>query len=456
MLIVNRQSFEINYSLLCCVSDKFLQMNCHENEFSFDIPNEHLNCLISLMKILRGSPFVYQKFDLSSVMFFINFLHLTCLFTFISKSLPIPSTIQESITFVIMPNSESFNQHFNQSVSVLSSNFDQLTFDQIKSLSNSCLEQIFSSDSFQIESEDHLFNLIFQLIEDNPLRKSLLKSIKFPFVSTELLQFKLIDFPLNENDIEIFESLKPRLYCDVLIDQSSISQNRWTNQPKIKSKQKIDDLHQQRQNLQIEIKEMKKENIEVKTEIVQVKKENQEIQNENQKLKEEIENLKNPFRNEIQINFNGKLAIIDHLRKIDPNSVLISYQNGGCCGYESPILFEENDRCCCINPDTGSITFQFKTKKIVLLNYLLRFYSHYFPQGWKLEGSIDNSNWTLLDSKKDQNCFDSNYKEMIFPCQSEKAFSYFKITPTQKSRDYPNQTHWRLTFVEFSGIILDT
>jgi hypothetical protein len=60
-LIVNGRIFNINFSLFCCVSDKFQSMDKQEEEFSFSIPNQCLPCLISFLDIFKGLPFYFEN-----------------------------------------------------------------------------------------------------------------------------------------------------------------------------------------------------------------------------------------------------------------------------------------------------------------------------------------------------------------------------------------------------------
>jgi hypothetical protein len=50
-LIVNGNQFKINLDLLCCFSDKFLEMKTHNDVFICSIPDSHFECLKQLMMI---------------------------------------------------------------------------------------------------------------------------------------------------------------------------------------------------------------------------------------------------------------------------------------------------------------------------------------------------------------------------------------------------------------------
>jgi hypothetical protein len=55
----------------------------------------------------------------------------------------------------------------------------------MRRLSNSVLELIFTSQDCVIQDEDSLFRLILQLIDSNPNRNTLLKTLKFEFISSD-------------------------------------------------------------------------------------------------------------------------------------------------------------------------------------------------------------------------------------------------------------------------------
>jgi radical SAM superfamily enzyme len=87
-------------------------------------------------------------------------------------------------------------------------NIEQIEIHQLLCLSNFVLEQIFNSHQLQIENENYLFNLVIELIKKDSNRKVLLKSIFYPGVSSSLLISYFRDFPIEEIDYNLFNSLK--------------------------------------------------------------------------------------------------------------------------------------------------------------------------------------------------------------------------------------------------------
>jgi hypothetical protein len=78
--------------------------------------------------------------------------------------------------------------------------FENSPFEQFQFIYNSHLKIILKSTSFQIENENFLFKLIIKLIEQDSSRKSLLKFVKFSFVSSELLIENFCNFLFEELD----------------------------------------------------------------------------------------------------------------------------------------------------------------------------------------------------------------------------------------------------------------
>jgi hypothetical protein len=96
-LNVNGEVFELNYSLLCCICNKFAQMKISSTEYSCQVSSEHLNCIIHFLKFFNGEPFHFQQYSFSSLSFLIDLFDVSYLLKFISNSIPLPQNISESI-----------------------------------------------------------------------------------------------------------------------------------------------------------------------------------------------------------------------------------------------------------------------------------------------------------------------------------------------------------------------
>jgi hypothetical protein len=86
-------------------------------------------------------------------------------------------------------------------------------------------------------------------------------------------------------------------------------------------------------------------------------------------------------------------------------------------------------------------------------------HSPYSPQGWKLEGSTEKSNWTTISEVRDCQGFRELNQETSFSCQTFQFFSFLRLTQTQENKatvySYPPSPHiFVLNLVEFPGKII--
>jgi hypothetical protein len=200
------------------------------------------------LDIFRGFPFYFQDYTLESVSYFINLFGLSSLSQFICEHIAPPNNVQEALEFLSNHSCELYSQIFDQSLSILINHFSEISFEQLIKLPNFMLEKLFQSPQFQIENEDILFNLVVDLIGQDPNRKSLLKIIYFPAVSTSLLINYFNNFPVEEIDSDLFESFKTRFFCDVFMSSSLPFQSRWRNTPASRTKEEIEEVFHLLQN----------------------------------------------------------------------------------------------------------------------------------------------------------------------------------------------------------------
>jgi hypothetical protein len=197
-LVINGKSFNINFSLFCCVSDKFQSINHKEEGLHLTIPNQHLSCFLSFLDIFKGLSFYFQNHSLESVSSIIHLFGLSSLSQFICKNLPSPRNIQEALEFLSNHSCHFYPEVFGESLEILIQHFSQIRLDQFLKLSNFVLENFLQSPKLQIDKEDILFNLIVELITRDSSRKILLKSIYFPAVSTSHLINFFNSFPAEK------------------------------------------------------------------------------------------------------------------------------------------------------------------------------------------------------------------------------------------------------------------
>jgi hypothetical protein len=172
-LVVNGKTFEINFSLFCCVSDKFFKTIFPENKLVFSIPENFLSCFTSFLDIFHGLPFYFENYSFEALSYLIDLFGLFSLFQFICDKIPVPKNVSESIEFLSKCQVDFFPKNFKQCIIILIENIDKIQTEQYNCLPNFVLEKIFSSKLFQIENEDFLFHKISRLIRINSNRRIL-------------------------------------------------------------------------------------------------------------------------------------------------------------------------------------------------------------------------------------------------------------------------------------------
>jgi hypothetical protein len=203
---------------------------------------------------------------------------LSCLISFI----PFPQTIPEAITFLSYPSCQQFETHFLQSVSILIHNFNSLTIEQLNCLCDSALIQIFSSDQLQIDNEDYLFSLIKQLIDKDSKKISLLKTLRFHYLSSNLVLDVFNKVPLDELDSDLFLILIQQMFTRTIQQDQPIRQYQNPNQ--IPLLEQNEQLKKEIENSKNENEKLNSENINFQNEIRNLQNRIEQLQQENQKL----------------------------------------------------------------------------------------------------------------------------------------------------------------------------
>jgi hypothetical protein len=159
-IIVNGNTFEINFSLFCCVSGKFLKTTFPEKKLACSIPENFFSCFISFLDIFHGFPFYFENYSFEALSYLIDLFGLSSLFQFICDNIPVPKNVNESIEFLSKCEIEFFPSIFEQCIMILNQHIDRIKIEQFNCLPNFILERLFRSKFFQIENVDFLFKLI--------------------------------------------------------------------------------------------------------------------------------------------------------------------------------------------------------------------------------------------------------------------------------------------------------
>lgn len=218
-LAINEHYFDINFSLLACISDNFFLIKSPGTEFICSIPQNHVSCFLDFMKLFEGNPFHYSKFDKSSLYFLFDMFQLTCFSNFLPSKDP-PQSINDSIYFLAQFNFSTFETGILQLLENIISNIINVSVEQLLPLPSSHLYYIFSSDKLVVPNEDFLLSLIVDLIGHNSNLNFLLQTVHYEYVSSSFLKSIFDKLSFEEIDFQLFEALKQRLLSNAFLIES--------------------------------------------------------------------------------------------------------------------------------------------------------------------------------------------------------------------------------------------
>jgi hypothetical protein len=118
-LIINNQQFKINFDLFCCFSDKFFEMNPHNDKFICTIADDHFECLNQVMCIFEGQPFLFAEIFIPSLVFLIDYFGFYSLLPIIQENMLSPENLGGLIYFLSKPFCHDFPEQFQLSLSNL-------------------------------------------------------------------------------------------------------------------------------------------------------------------------------------------------------------------------------------------------------------------------------------------------------------------------------------------------
>ena len=96
-------------------------------------------------------------------------------------------------------------------ISNISKNFYEISIEELKKLSHEILYEIISSDRLVVRDEDWLFDIVFDLYENDCSYSKLFSVILFANLSTESIEKFIKRFSINDIDQEIWRSFCKRL-----------------------------------------------------------------------------------------------------------------------------------------------------------------------------------------------------------------------------------------------------
>jgi hypothetical protein len=204
-LIINNTSFHINKNMFSCVSELLLGVDSFQNSLSFSVSNEVFECFTSFIKILEGFSFFGNNFPISTIVSMTDTFLFKSLKEFVDSFLKSCNNIEDSIRFLSQNGFSSFENIFQQSVSVLADNFSSLTFEQLNILSIEVLQAIIKSDKIKNPNEDYIQQIILKKIPKIKISLSNSSKIKLFQHLEELDTFEHWIFVSSEFDFVSFK-----------------------------------------------------------------------------------------------------------------------------------------------------------------------------------------------------------------------------------------------------------
>lgn len=396
-IYINDNIFTVNSAFASLLSDNIFDMislNPSSPEIHFMISESSLSIFSLIFSLLEGNTLCIQKSEVSSFIEVMNAIRFSFGIKFLSAQISVPSTIEESLNFLQYHPIHLFQKHFSQSLFIISSNFTNIQFQLLSSLSPDILHQILSSPTLRVRTEEDLCSIIEQLISINEMNKILLSDIDFRYLGKETVRRVLSHTEVEDIEETLLCSLKERLFCSVIVDAPEERKGRYLEPPSTLNEgevlgliQEVETFFKSRKNLVsklhshfVEFKKMKSENLPKKEDV--------------------------PFSS---IHKKGILSSLSGKVTITASSVYRSYSANNVLDWTDSYWQSQNQ-------PNNWICFQFSNQKISLTGYRIRFCSRsYVLRIWKIEGSNDNSAWTLIDEKTDSSIPNPEF-EAAFQC----------------------------------------
>jgi hypothetical protein len=190
---LNGKIVECNLPFLCCISEKFYSRFIQnsllpfiEIEIEFN-GKEHEKCGLTFINFLKGISFSSIDFS-SNVLFTITEeLEIIGFDQLLLQEYLIPTTLEESISFLEYSFSSRLKTHFEKSIEIVAFHFYQINVDILENFSFNVLEHILSSPSLKIQNETSLFQILIKFVEPKPNYFALLKYVYLCFVDRTVL-----------------------------------------------------------------------------------------------------------------------------------------------------------------------------------------------------------------------------------------------------------------------------
>jgi hypothetical protein len=114
--------------------------------------------------------------------------------------------------------------------------------------------------------------------------------------------------------------------------------------------------------------------------------------------------------------------------------------------------FDTNSFWLTKNDPNNWIMFDLKGKSFQMKQICIHAREKYFARNWTLEGSNNNSTWTIVHNQGEDERFNTPDAQVTFNINSQQSFTIFKIV--QKNHCYGSGHHYMDCYsIEFIGIL---
>jgi hypothetical protein len=215
--------------------------------FTFEDDEEELkNCIRSFINFLEGKKFQIKGFTEQVFIKIIDEMEITGFDELLSQLIPIPSTFEGSVTFLKYSFASRFEEYFQKSVEIVSSQFYLFQEENLPQFDFIVFKHIFGSTCLKVQNETVFLNILLKLIKKDKNFIFSLKSVQFNFVQSEVLKQFLSQIQIAEVDLELFENIKQSL---VQSQNPILDKSRWIEEPNVLSREETSKIVQTIENL---------------------------------------------------------------------------------------------------------------------------------------------------------------------------------------------------------------
>lgn len=302
-----------------------------------------------------------------------------------------------------LPNEIKQNELLNTLTKFASSNFEQITKENLKTLNYEIIEEIIKNPALKLKDEDSLLEFIIDLYRTDFSYSTLFEYVAFKNVSEKVLEKFLSEFNIEHLNSKIWEKICQRL---LIQGENNVKEERYEKE---KEKRKI------------------------------IQKDHQSGNEFNGLLRYLSDKTKG------NIHDNGTINITSN--SISGNchpKNLVDYQNNESNWYRS----EEKTT-------DAYVCFDFKNLRVQPTSYSIKSFScsqnDWHLKSWVIEASNDGEQWTKIDEHRNDQTLNGNRIIGTFNIQQKQQFYHF-IRLRQTDKNWTNSNYvMKFYLIEFYG-----